>query len=94
MKGYQKLINKITAPDDFEAAACKGLPCIRMASDSAVYIDGHRGIIEYDKTLIKLNAKERRITLTGEDMYIAAFSGSFIKICGRIMSVDFERIAK
>lgn len=91
MKGYQKLIDKITAPDDFEAAACRGLPCIRMASDRIVYIDGHRGIIEYDKEVIKLSAKGRKIILKGKDMYIASFSKDFMKICGRIISVDFER---
>ena len=91
MKGYQKLMDKITTPDDFESAACRGLPCVRMASDSAVYIVGHRGIIEYDKELIKLNAKGRKIIIKGENMYIAAFSRDFMKICGRIISLDFER---
>ena len=94
MKGYRKLVDKIMEPDDFETAACRGLPCMRMASDSAVYIDGHRGIIEYDRSVIKLNAKGRKIILKGENMYIAAFSKDFIKIRGKIQEVSFERLSK
>lgn len=94
MKGYRKLIDKALAPDDFESAACRGLPCIRMASDSTVYIDGHKGIIEYDKSIIRLNAKGRKITVEGEDMLIAAFSKGFIKIRGKINGISFERMGK
>lgn len=94
MKGYRKIIEGFLSPDDFEAAACRGLPCIRLASDSVVYIDGHRGIIEYDKTRIVARAKDRKITVTGQDMVIAAFSKTHIKIKGIISGVEFERVRK
>ena len=52
---------------------------VRIAPDRIVYIDGHRGIIEYDKEVIKLSAKGGKIILKGKDMYIASFSKDFMK---------------
>lgn len=94
MKGYRKLIDKVMQPDDFDGAACRGLPCIRVASDSVVCIDGHRGLIEYDTTRIVARAKGRKIIVTGNDMLLAAFSKTQLKIKGRIFGIEFERTEK
>ncbi len=94
MKGYRKIVDQVMQPDDFDTAACRGLPCIRVASDSVVYIDGHRGLIEYDTTRIVARAKGRKIIVTGNDMLLAAFSKTQLKIKGRIFAIEFERTEK
>jgi len=90
MSRYGKLIEKALAPDDFASAAQRGEPCISIASNSMVYIDGHRGILSYEPEKVVVAFKRGEIIVMGMDLRLSAFGREYVKIKGLISSVEMR----
>lgn len=90
MSRYGKIIEQALAPDDFSSAAARGEPCISIASNSMIYIDGHRGILSYERDKVVVATKKGEIAVLGDDLKLSAFGRDYVKIRGKILSLEMR----
>ncbi|EOD01881.1 sporulation protein YqfC [Caldisalinibacter kiritimatiensis] len=65
------------------------LPKITMVGNLQVYIENHKGIIEYSKERIRINTRRGVIRIVGKNMYIRTIVTEEIIVVGEIETVEF-----
>lgn len=65
---------------------------IELMSNTEAVVDGCRGVLEYDDTVVKLNTGKMIVTFTGRNLIIAAFDREQAVIKGYILSLSFGLI--
>lgn len=56
----------------------------------AVFIENHKGIIEYDPQLIRVNTTDGVIVIRGKGLYLKSAIADEITIEGELNSIEFE----
>ncbi|WZL74634.1 sporulation protein YqfC [Clostridiaceae bacterium 35-E11] len=65
------------------------LPRVTLLGNLQVYIENHKGIIEYSKNRIRINTKNGIFRITGKDLLIKTIITEEIIICGVIDTMGF-----
>lgn len=65
------------------------LPKITFVGNLQLYIENHKGIIEYSTGLIRINTKSGILVVTGSDLSIRTIVVEEIIVVGRIDKVEF-----
>lgn len=65
------------------------IPSIKMIGNNEVFIENHKGILEYTSKILRLNSKLGDIKITGNELKIIEISQDEISINGIINSVEF-----
>jgi sporulation protein YqfC len=65
------------------------LPKITLVGNLQLYIENHKGIIEYSTGLIRINTKSGILVVTGSDLSIRTIVVEEIIVVGRIDKVEF-----
>ncbi|HZX47346.1 MAG TPA: sporulation protein YqfC [Clostridia bacterium] len=65
------------------------LPKITLVGNLQLYIENHKGIIEYSTGLIRINTKSGILVVTGSDLSIRTIVIEEIIVAGRIDKVEF-----
>jgi sporulation protein YqfC len=65
------------------------LPKITLVGNLQLYIENHKGIIEYSTGLIRINTKSGILVVTGSDLSIRTIVIEEIIVVGRIDKVEF-----
>lgn len=65
------------------------LPRITLLGNLQLYIENHKGIIEYSKLRIRVNTKSGVIRITGRDLSIKTIIAEEIIVCGKIENIEF-----
>lgn len=65
------------------------LPRITMLGKLQLYIENHKGIIEYTKVRIRIQLREGTLRILGKDLTIKNIMEEEIVICGEIVSIEF-----
>lgn len=81
-----RIAAKLNIPEDISA----GLPIVTVTGDHEIYVENYKGIIEYGKCKIRIQAKENRITFCGKDLEIVYYTNTDMKITGELKSVCYE----
>lgn len=66
------------------------LPKITMIGNIQVYIENHKGIIEYSKQRIRINTNIGILRLTGKGMYIRTIVTEEVIVVGEIETLEFQ----
>ncbi|WP_341534061.1 sporulation protein YqfC [Sporosalibacterium faouarense] len=66
------------------------LPKITMIGNLQVYIENHKGIIEYSKQRIRINTNIGILRITGKDMYIRNIVTEEVIVVGEIAELEFQ----
>lgn len=66
------------------------LPKITMIGNLQIYIENHKGIIEYGKQRIRINTNKGILRITGRNMYIRNIVTEEMLIVGEIETVEFS----
>lgn len=64
-------------------------PKIEMLGNREMIIDGCKGVVEYDETIIKLSLGEYVLSLSGDNLLINSFDNSVAVISGQICEISF-----
>lgn len=78
-------------------AACLGIPrevsagaaVVSSFGNHCLYIENHKGIIEYCSDHIKIQARPCKIWITGLDLDIAFYTAEEMKIIGKINEIKY-----
>lgn len=65
------------------------LPRITLLGNMQLYIENHKGIIEYSKLRIRVNTKSGIIRIIGKELLIKTIITEEIIICGNIEKIEF-----
>ncbi|MCT4605277.1 MAG: sporulation protein YqfC [Marinisporobacter sp.] len=65
------------------------LPRITLLGDLQLYIENHKGIIEYSETRIRVNTKSGVIRITGKDLSIKTIVTEEIIVVGQVKNIEF-----
>lgn len=76
---------------DIPEALSPSLPHIEAEGNREVSVEGCKGIVEYGRDFIKLNAGALVLAFRGEDLEIKVFSDIQTVITGDISCVEFEK---
>lgn len=68
-----------------------GSAVLSSFGDSCLFVENHKGIIEYSKELIKLQARPCKIQIKGTNLEISFYTSEEIKITGRIQEIQYYK---
>ena len=67
------------------------LPKIVLVGDFQLFIENHRGIVEYTVEIVRINVGDYELEVTGENLLLRNILPDEICLEGRIISVRFIR---
>ncbi|MDU5107079.1 MULTISPECIES: sporulation protein YqfC [unclassified Clostridium] len=85
-KTREILAEKLDLPKD----VMLNLPKITIVGDNEITIENHKGIILFERTIIKINTKVKIVNIEGEDFEILYIGDSTITISGKFKSIRYE----
>lgn len=80
----EKIADALELPREVAA----GVPKITIWPDREAEVLNHKGIIEYDSEIIRLNSSEGIITINGEQLSIKSFTDDEISVSGRVKKIE------
>lgn len=63
---------------------------VTVTGKLAVFIENHKGIVEYNSNLIRVNTNDGVIVLKGKDLYLKSAVADEITVEGKLQSIEFE----
>ena len=81
----KEITNKLVLPKDI----MYGLSIVKIVGQSELYIENHRGIIEYNNDKIVIQTKSSKIEIIGKNLLIVRFSNDDMKINGNILEIKY-----
>ena len=81
----KEITNKLVLPKDI----MYGLAILKIVGQSELYIENHRGIIEYNNDKIVIQTKSSKIEIIGKNLLIVRFSNDDMKINGNILEIKY-----
>lgn len=62
---------------------------IIMEGQNSLHIDGYKGIVSFSDSTICIQSKNNKIEIVGKDLIIESFTGTWMKIVGVIISINW-----
>lgn len=91
MKDRRKgLVSRAIDVFDLPGEVLAGLPKLTVVGNGRLHIECHKGVLEYDSSLIVVNGGKLILKIRGERLEIAAMSAEEMLIRGQIVSIEFE----
>ena len=85
-KTREILTEKLDLPKD----VILNLPKITIVGNNEVTIENHKGIILFERNVIKINTKVKVINIEGENFEILYIGDSTITISGKFKLISYE----
>ena len=70
-----------------------GLPRVELTGDRRVYIEHHRGVLEYSDTVMRIALEGGELCVTGCRLELAALSLTELTIEGDVRVLEYKRKA-
>jgi sporulation protein YqfC len=86
-----KLKNRFSSVLDIPKDVMLDLPKLTVIGDMQIYIENHRGIIEYTSELVRLSTSLGQLSIKGEKLILRNISIEEIYIDGEIREIAFQR---
>lgn len=85
-KSRELLTEKLDLPKDIVL----NLPKITIVGNDEITIENHKGIILFERNIIKINTKIKVIYIEGDNFEILYIGDSTITISGKFKSISYE----
>ena len=89
-KSKKSIIARAVNAFDLPGEVLTGMPKLTVTGNRRLHIECHKGIIEYNDSLIAVNGGAVLVKIRGEGLEIVSMSAEEILIRGFIVSVEFE----
>ena len=86
----KSLLDRAVDTFDLPGEVLAGMPKLTATGNRRLHIECHKGILEYDGSLIAVNGGTVIVKIRGEGLDICSMSSEEILIKGFIVSIDFE----
>ncbi|MDY3617524.1 YabP/YqfC family sporulation protein [Agathobaculum sp.] len=65
-------------------------PRVEIIGNSRVVVENHKGILEYDDTLLRVKCSGCEVRITGDELALAALTLDELAVTGTIVSVEYR----
>lgn len=65
-------------------------PRVEIIGNDRVVVENHKGIVEYDDTLLRVKCSGCEVRITGDALTLAALSLDELAVTGTIVSVEYR----
>ncbi len=65
------------------------IPVIKIMGRNDIYIENHKGIVEYSNEILRINSEIGIVKIMGKNLYIKEISREEIFITGDISTIEF-----
>lgn len=86
----KSIIDRAVETFDLPGEVLAGMPKLTVTGNRRVHIESHKGILEYDGSLIAINGGSVVIRIRGDGLDICSMSSQEILIKGLIVGIDFD----
>lgn len=86
----RSLIDRAVETFDLPGEVLAGLPKLTVTGNRKLHIECHKGILEYDGSLIAVNGGAAILKIRGDGLEIVSMSAQEILIKGFLTSIEFE----
>ncbi|MEL4105679.1 YabP/YqfC family sporulation protein [Oscillospiraceae bacterium WX1] len=85
-----RLIDRAVEMFDLPGEVLAGQPKLTVTGNRQVHIECHKGLIEYDGSLIAVNGGAVVVKITGERLELVSMTADELLVKGLIAAIDFE----
>lgn len=89
-RGPRRVLERAAEVFDLPGEVLAGLPKITMTGGRRIHIEGHRGIIQYERELIAVNCGAMILKIRGVRLDLVSMSAQELLIAGEVHGIDFE----
>lgn len=86
----EEIKNKVSDVLELPKDIILNLPKITLLGNITIFFENHKGIVEYESNIIKINTNVGIIAIMGENLIIKSIIADEIIIEGSISSLKFE----
>ncbi len=79
---------KVADALDFPGELVPGIPKITILADREVEIFNFKGILEFEKIIVRVNTNMGIVSIRGRDFDIKAITDESITLCGRAEKIE------
>ena len=91
-KAGRDILKKAAERLDIPVDVMAGVSRVEIIGMRQVYVENHRGILEYSGEEIQLNTDSHVLRIHGSGLEVSSMNASQIKLSGEIESVQFVKI--
>lgn len=85
-KSREVIAEKLDIPKDI----ILNMPKITIIGQEEITIENHKGIVLFERNIIKVNTKLKPLCIEGDNFEILYIGDSTITISGRFISISYE----
>jgi sporulation protein YqfC len=86
----KSLLDRAVDTFDLPGEVLAGMPKLTVTGNRRLHIECHKGILEYDGSVISVNGGAVIVKIRGEGLDIISMSAEEILVRGFIVAIDFE----
>ena len=90
-KRIKKIKHQITRIFELPAEAIGGALRIIAVGDKSLYMENHRGILEYTQKRLRINAQENDVLIMGENLVLKKMGRKNLVVEGDIKVLEFSK---
>ena len=89
-KNKKSIVDRAVDAFDLPGEVLAGMPKLTVTGNRRIHIECHKGILEYDSSLIAINGGTVVLKIRGQDLEIISMSADEILIKGFVVGIEFE----
>ena len=89
-KEKENILEKTASMFDLPGEVVAGLPKVTVTGCRKIYIENHKGILEYGSDAITVNCGKIILKLRGSELELRSMSDSEMLITGFLTGIEFE----
>lgn len=89
--GAKKVTSQVADLFEMPKDIVMNLPKLTLIGNILMYLENHRGIIQYDPELIRINLMRGELRISGQNLIIRSIVFEEIVIEGRIDQISFVK---
>ncbi|HHV71165.1 MAG TPA: sporulation protein YqfC [Clostridia bacterium] len=89
--GAKKVTSQVADLFEIPRDIVMNLPKLTLIGNMLMYLENHRGIIQYDPELIRVNLMRGELRISGQNLIIRSIISEEIVVEGRIDQVSFVK---
>lgn len=90
MKSFADRLELLEEKAGLPGETLSGQLKLSVTAGKRALVENHRGILSFESSQVTVAARRGRVILRGDGLYIAAMSGDWLLICGKIQGVEWE----
>ena len=89
-KRRESLVERASEFFDLPGSVVSNMPKIEISGGRLIFIENHRGVLEYSREQIAVNTVKSIIRIRGEGLEIKGMTANELLISGSFYGIDFE----